>query len=108
MEAAALVQQARASAGLSQAELAARVGTTQSAIARLERAGSNPSVGHLTRVVAATGQRLRVDLDDRQEQLGEGQVREHMRMSPADRLRVHDASRQNTVEFAMTARLVEE
>ena len=37
------VLKARAEAGLTQAEVAARVGTTQSAIARLESAQRNPS-----------------------------------------------------------------
>lgn len=103
-----MIERARLAAGLTQAELAERLRTTQSAIARVERAGSNPTVDYLTRVVEAAGSRLRLDLDDRPEQLDEGQVREFMRRTPAERLRVHDASRQNVVAFAKAARRVPE
>lgn len=47
---------ARARAGLTQAELAARMGTTQSAIARLE-GGRLPSLRTLLRYAEATGAR---------------------------------------------------
>jgi len=49
---------ARARAGLSQAELARRMGTTQSAIARLEGGKVNPSLATLRRYAEATGSRL--------------------------------------------------
>jgi len=39
--------------GLTQAELARKIGTKQSAVARLESGGTNPSVGLLTRVASA-------------------------------------------------------
>jgi transcriptional regulator with XRE-family HTH domain len=50
-----LVREARKRAGLTQAELAARAGTTQSAIARIERGGVSPSLAHLTELVRAAG-----------------------------------------------------
>jgi hypothetical protein len=50
-----LVKEARKRAGLTQAELAARVGTTQSAVARIESGAVNPSLDHLTRLVRAAG-----------------------------------------------------
>jgi len=55
---------ARADAGLTQAELAARIGTTQSAIARLETAMEkhSPSIGTLKRYASALGYRLQVRL----------------------------------------------
>ena len=46
---------ARARAGLTQAELAERMGTSQSAIARLESGKGHPSVATLERLAAATG-----------------------------------------------------
>src|SRR5690606_5809512 len=49
---------ARAKAKLSQAELARRIGTTQSAIARLEGGGVSPSLSTLKRYADATGSRL--------------------------------------------------
>ena len=49
---------ARAAANLTQSELAARIGTTQSAIARLEGGRLSPSVRTLRRYAEATGMRL--------------------------------------------------
>jgi DNA-binding XRE family transcriptional regulator len=54
--------EARHQAGLTQAELAARIGTTQSAIARLENARHMPSLAMVARYARAVGQRLEVRL----------------------------------------------
>lgn len=59
---AAEVIAARARAGLSQAELAERMKTSQSAIARLESGRSRPSVRTLEKLAAATGAKLRISL----------------------------------------------
>jgi predicted transcriptional regulator len=53
---------ARTKAKLSQAELAKRIGTTQSAVARLEGGGVSPSLATLRRYAEATGSRLEVSL----------------------------------------------
>lgn len=53
---------ARTGAKLSQAELARRIGTTQSAIARLEGGGVSPSLSTLRRYAEATGTKLQVSL----------------------------------------------
>ena len=53
---------ARAAAELTQAELARRLGTTQSAIARLESGGVSPSFTTLRRYAEATGARLTISL----------------------------------------------
>jgi transcriptional regulator with XRE-family HTH domain len=55
-----LIREARRAAGLTQAELAARLGVSQSAIAKLEREGSNPTVETLDRVLRPTGHRLQL------------------------------------------------
>jgi transcriptional regulator with XRE-family HTH domain len=55
-----LIRDARRAAGLTQAELAARLGVSQSAIAKLEREGSNPTVQTLDRVLRPTGHRLQL------------------------------------------------
>jgi predicted nucleotidyltransferase/DNA-binding XRE family transcriptional regulator len=54
----ALIRDARLAAGLSQAELARRSGTSQPAIARYESGTSSPSVVTLDRVLRAAGRRL--------------------------------------------------
>ena len=55
--------EARTRAGLSQAELAQRMGTTQSAIARLESGKAPPSMRTIVRIAAATGSRAVVRLE---------------------------------------------
>ena len=58
------VLKARAESGLSQAEVAARVGTTQSAIARLESTAPkhSPSIATLRRYAKAMGYKLEIRL----------------------------------------------
>ncbi|MCK6450222.1 MAG: helix-turn-helix transcriptional regulator [Alphaproteobacteria bacterium] len=53
---------ARLRAGLSQAELAERMGTSQSAIARLESGQTLPSTKTLLRYARATGSKVQVRL----------------------------------------------
>ena len=53
---------ARSAANLTQAELARRLGTTQSAIARLEGGRVSPSFSTLRRYAEATGTRLTIGL----------------------------------------------
>jgi transcriptional regulator with XRE-family HTH domain len=58
------VLKARAKSGLTQAEVAARIGTTQSAVARLESAEPNhsPSISTLHRYAKALGYRVQLRL----------------------------------------------
>jgi predicted transcriptional regulator len=58
------VLKARVAAGLTQAQVAERVGTTQSAIARLESAASkhSPSIATLQRYARALGYRVEIKL----------------------------------------------
>jgi len=77
------ILRARAKAGLTQAELAARIGTTQSAVARLETAMGkhSPSIGTLKRYASALGYRLQVRLVKDQ---GLTTVEELMHSMPVD------------------------
>jgi ribosome-binding protein aMBF1 (putative translation factor) len=59
----AAVAEARARAGLSQAELAKRMKTTQSTVARLESGRSLPSTRTLSRFAKATGHRLKISFE---------------------------------------------
>ena len=61
-EIAAELLRARLRAGLSQAELAARMGTGQSTVARLESGQSLPSAKTLLRFAEATGSRLKLKM----------------------------------------------
>jgi len=54
------LRQARSSADLSQVDLAARAGTSQSALARYETGASLPTLPTLERLLAACGRRLEI------------------------------------------------
>lgn len=54
---------ARVSAGLTQEQLAQRMDTTQSVIARLESGRTRPSTQTLDRLATATGTRLRISFE---------------------------------------------
>lgn len=60
--AAALIE-ARARAGLTQEELAARMHTTQSVVARFEGGRTMPSTRTLAKIAAATGSQLKISFE---------------------------------------------
>lgn len=60
MTSAALLRQARARSGLTQAGLAARAGTSQPVISAYEHGRRDPSLTTLARLLAAAGERLDV------------------------------------------------
>jgi transcriptional regulator with XRE-family HTH domain len=78
-----LLRAARRDAGLTQADVAARLGTSQPAIAKLERAGANPTLGTLERALGATGHRLALVRSTVDESL----VRRQLELPPAERIR---------------------
>lgn len=82
-----LIRSARAEAGLSQRQLAGRLGTSQPAIARLERADANPTVATLERLLRAMGLRLEMAAAPASAGVDRGLIRQHLAASPADRLR---------------------
>lgn len=85
------VREARRRAGLSQAEVASRAGTTQSAIARLEAGRSAPSLERITELVRACGFDLEVrlvPLDDSDRSVAQG----NLRLGVDARLRQHAAA----------------
>ena len=57
------VMNARVKAGLTQEQLAQRMETTQSVIARLESGRTRPSTQTLERLASATGTRLRISFE---------------------------------------------
>jgi len=81
-----LIRRARQDAGLTQQQLAERMNTTQSVIARLESPRSNPRMDTLARAVAATGHQIHVDLRP-EPQLDETMIVANLRMEPIQRLR---------------------
>jgi transcriptional regulator with XRE-family HTH domain len=81
-----LIRSARTAAGLTQVQLARRLGISQAALARLERAGSNPTVATLDRVVRATGQRLALGIETPAPSIDPSLLREALQLSPAERI----------------------
>ena len=59
-----LVYRLRTEAGLTQAELAQRMGTTQSAIARMEGGGTRPTLETLEKLAGAVGSELLVGVGE--------------------------------------------
>ncbi len=81
-----LVRDARRRGGLTQAALGKRLGMTQSAIAKLERPGANPTLETLDRVLRATGQRLRIASSPWPEGVDDTLVADSLRHTPAERI----------------------
>ncbi|MGH8982829.1 MAG: helix-turn-helix domain-containing protein [Acidimicrobiia bacterium] len=94
-----LIREARRRAGLSQAELAARLGTKQSVISRWERGLDTPRIDTLARILHACGFEADLTLR-RHDDVDRAQLRENLAMTPAQRL----ASVRNTSELAVKAR----
>ncbi|HSJ49946.1 MAG TPA: helix-turn-helix transcriptional regulator [Actinomycetota bacterium] len=91
MKARFLVREARRRAGLSQAELAHRIGTTQSAVARLEGGGSVPSLERLERIARACGLEL-VPMLRRADESDWSVASTNLRLDVDARVRQHQAS----------------
>lgn len=82
-----LIRDARRAAGLTQAELAARLGISQSAIAKLEREGSNPTVETLDRVLRPTGHRLQLIAPAWSDSIDLSLVRQALTRTPEERIK---------------------
>ena len=96
----------RRSAGLSQTEVAARMGTSQSAVARLERAGSNPRIETLDAALRATGRRLTLESAPLKASINEKQVHSHLQLTPTEQLATFQASQRNLNRLARRAKRV--
>ena len=103
MAASTLLRTARRRAGLTQAQLGDRAGLSQAEVARLERAGANPTAATLERLLRAAGHRLEVR---RLDAVDETQLQERLRLTPAARLAAFEGSQRNLIRLAREARRV--
>lgn len=81
-----LIRDARNEAGLTQAELAMRMGISQAAVAQLERPGSNPTVATLEALLRAAGRRLELQSSAYRPNVDQTLLARNLQMSPAERL----------------------
>jgi transcriptional regulator with XRE-family HTH domain len=81
-----MIRRARTEAGLTQAELARRLGKSQAAVASLERAGSNPTIATLSDVLSSLDRELDLRAIPRRSSVDETLVARNLRLSPAERL----------------------
>jgi transcriptional regulator with XRE-family HTH domain len=104
MTPAALLRSARREAELTQAELAARLGMTQAAVARLERPGANPTVRTLQRVLLAAGHQLDIGARPQRSSVDETLIASNLRRSPEERLRNFQSSHASVARLRELAR----
>jgi transcriptional regulator with XRE-family HTH domain len=86
-DSALLLKEARRRSGLTQADLARRLGIGQAAVARLESTRANPTIDTLDKALWATGHRLVLDAQTRRPGVDESLIRQHLELSPAERVR---------------------
>jgi transcriptional regulator with XRE-family HTH domain len=82
-----LIRIKRRESGVTQRQLAARMGTTQSAVAALERADSNPTVRTVADALDALGFQLTFNATPKQAGVDESLIRQQLELSPGERLR---------------------
>ena len=85
-ESSSLLKEARRQAGLTQVQLARRLGVSQAAVAKLERPGANPTVDTLDDALWATGHRLALQVSVRRPSVDESLIRQQLAISPAERI----------------------
>ena len=84
MNVSSVIQKTRQRAGLTQADLAQRVGTTQSAISRLENGRVRPSIETIERLAKACGATLELRL--RTPEAPTAEFESSLSLTPAGRL----------------------
>lgn len=94
-----LIRNARSSASLTQAQLAARLGISQAAVAQLERPGSNPTVATLDDALRAAGRRLELRSKPYRPSIDETLLARNLRMTPAERLSAFETAHRELEEL---------
>lgn len=99
MKGGTIIREARRRAGLTQAELAKRTGTTQSAVARIETGDSEPSFRRVVVALRACGLELVPQLLETEES-GWSVAAGNLRLTPSERV----ANHQRAVRFVESGR----
>jgi len=99
-----LLREARHAVGMTQVQLAQRLGTSQPEVARLERSDANPTWETLIRALRATGYTVRLErLQTDPVELDLDQIRERLALSPGERLRTFQESQASLERLRQTA-----
>jgi transcriptional regulator with XRE-family HTH domain len=99
-----LLAATRRRAGLTQAELAARLGTSQAAVAQLERPDANPRLATLDRALRAAGSELVVAARPSTPSVDESLIRRHLELTPRERLDVLESMQAQARTLASAGR----
>jgi transcriptional regulator with XRE-family HTH domain len=86
MDTGEILRAARREAGLTQQQLALRLGVSQAAVAQLERAGANPTIATLERALRATDHCLELRIMRAEPAVDVSLLHEALRMTPAERI----------------------
>jgi transcriptional regulator with XRE-family HTH domain len=103
MDSGAIIRQVRLADGLTQAQLARRLGITQPSVARLEAAGDGVSVGTLRRALNAMNRSLTLHAAVMPSSVDDTQIVEALRLTPGERLERFERSYASVREFALEA-----
>ncbi len=81
-----MIRAARVQAGLSQSQLARRLGISQAAVAKLERPRANPTIGTLQSTMRALGRKLVLSTEPAPTSVDDTLIAAQLRLSPQERL----------------------
>jgi transcriptional regulator with XRE-family HTH domain len=104
MNTGSIIRLAREAEGLTQAQLAKRLGITQPSIARLEAAGDNVTIATLQRALNVMNRTLELRSAQMPSSVDETLISEALRLTPGERLERHDASYDGVRAFANEVR----
>ena len=90
MSTGAIIRTAREAEGLTQAQLARRLGITQPSVARLEAAGDNVTVATLQRALSVMNRTLEIRSALMPSSVDETLIVEALKLSPGERIERHD------------------
>lgn len=99
-----LLKDARAAAGLTQAELAKRLGISQPEIARLESRRANPRLRTLRRAIEATGHQIEAEIRPISSGIDETMIIANRRLSPGQRLQAFQQAYKSITGLVHAAR----
>ena len=97
--AAQTIRTARQRSGMTQADLARRLRTSQAAVAQLEAPRSNPTIDTLDRVLYATGHELELQAKPTKPNVDLTLIARQLRMTPAERLAAFEAAYRDAREL---------